>query len=78
MTHLHYQRLRMQVGCNRQSLKATRTIVLVTHNFAQARRVADWLRCLSVRDGAGEIAQSGCCADILSTPAAVRIDFRPS
>jgi phosphate transport system ATP-binding protein len=59
-------------------LKATRTIVLVTHNFAQARRVADWLTCLSVRDGAGEIAQSGCCADVLSTPPAGQIDFRPS
>ena len=49
-------------------LKTTRTIVLVTHHLGQARRVADWLTCLSVRDGAGEIAESGCCADILTNP----------
>ena len=49
-------------------LKATRTLVLVTHNLGQARRVADWLTCLSVRDGAGEIAASGCCLDVLSNP----------
>ena len=47
-------------------LKNTRSIVLVTHNLGQARRVADWLTCISVRDGAGEIAGSGCCADILA------------
>lgn len=41
-------------------------IVLVTPNLGQARRVADWVTCLSVRDGAGEIAGSGCCADILA------------
>ena len=37
-------------------LKATRTIVLVTHALAQARRVADDLVTIAVRDGAGEIA----------------------
>ena len=47
-------------------LKSTRSIVLVTHNLGQARRVADWLTCISVRDGAGEIAGSGCCDDILA------------
>jgi len=49
-------------------LKATRAVVLVTHNLGQARRVADSLTCLSVRDGAGEIAEAGCCADIFSNP----------
>ena len=49
-------------------LKATRTIVLVTHNLAQARRVADSISCLCIRDGAGEIAESGCCAEILDNP----------
>ncbi len=51
-------------------LKSTRTIILVTHNLDQARRVADWVSCLCVRDGAGEIAESGCCADLLQHPQA--------
>ncbi len=49
-------------------LKTTRTIVLVTHNLGQARRVADWLTCLRVRDGVGEVAETGSCDDILSNP----------
>jgi len=43
-------------------LKATRTIVLVTHNLGQARRVADTLACVDVRDGAGEVVQCGPCS----------------
>ena len=49
-------------------LKARRTIVLVTHNVAQARRVTDWLACVCVRDGAGEIVESACCDSVLSNP----------
>jgi phosphate transport system ATP-binding protein len=49
-------------------LKARRTIVLVTHNVAQARRVTDWLACVCVRDGVGEIVESACCDSILSNP----------
>jgi phosphate transport system ATP-binding protein len=49
-------------------LKERQTIVLVTHNLGQARRVADAIVCLAVRDGAGEIAESGCCADVLDRP----------
>ncbi len=48
-------------------LKSSRTIVLVTHNLDQARRVADRVSCLAVRDGAGEIAASGCCEDVIGT-----------
>lgn len=36
-------------------LKRRVTIVLVTHNLAQAERVADAVACLCVRDGAGEL-----------------------
>lgn len=36
-------------------LKGRRTLVLVTHNLAQARRLADQTACLVVREGAGEI-----------------------
>ncbi len=47
-------------------LKARHTIVLVTHNVPQARRVTDWLACLCLRDGAGEIAESACCDAVLT------------
>jgi phosphate transport system ATP-binding protein len=47
-------------------LKTKRTIVLVTHNLGQARRVADGLLCIAVRDGAGKIIESGPSADILN------------
>ena len=46
-------------------LKATRTIVLVTHNLAQARRVAGVFASFAVRDGAGEIVECGPCAKAL-------------
>lgn len=49
-------------------LKARHTIVLVTHNVAQARRVTDWLACVCVRDGAGEIVESACCDALLGNP----------
>ena len=44
-------------------LKTERTIVLVTHNLGQARRVTDWVGCLcpSVSTGAGEMLESACC-----------------
>jgi phosphate transport system ATP-binding protein len=47
-------------------LKRTRTIVLVTHNLGQARRIADRLVCIAVRDGVGEIAQCGPCAEVMA------------
>lgn len=47
-------------------LKATRTIVLVTHNLDQARRAADVLACIAVRDDAGELAGCGACSEILA------------
>lgn len=42
-------------------LKKDRTLVLVTHNLAQARRVTDWVACLCPTDGAGELLESACC-----------------
>lgn len=50
-------------------LKATRTIVLVTHNLEQARRVTDTLACLELRDGAGEIQNCGPCAEVIDPTA---------
>jgi phosphate transport system ATP-binding protein len=49
-------------------LKSRCTIVLVTHNVAQARRVTDWLACICVRDRAGEIVESACCDALLTNP----------
>jgi phosphate transport system ATP-binding protein len=49
-------------------LKTRHTIAIVTHNVAQARRVTDWIACLCVRDGAGEIVESACCDAVLDTP----------
>ena len=49
-------------------LKQRHTIVIVTHNVAQARRITDWIACLCVRDGAGEIVESACCDAVLDNP----------
>jgi phosphate transport system ATP-binding protein len=46
-------------------LRQERTIVLVTHNLDQARRIADWVVCISTCNGAGEIIESGRCSEIL-------------
>jgi phosphate transport system ATP-binding protein len=51
-----------------ERLKSRLAIVLVTHNVAQARRVTDWLACLCVREGAGEIVESACCDSMLDHP----------
>jgi phosphate transport system ATP-binding protein len=49
-------------------LKERHTVVLVTHNVAQARRVTDWLACVCLRDGAGTIVESACCDSVLDNP----------
>ena len=49
-------------------LKKRHAIVLVTHNVSQARRVTDWLACVCVRDGGGEIVESACCDAMLNSP----------
>jgi phosphate transport system ATP-binding protein len=49
-------------------LKERHTIVLVTHDVAQARRVTDWLACVCIRNGAGEIVESACCDAVLDNP----------
>ena len=49
-------------------LKERHTIVIVTHNVAQARRITDWIACLCVRDDAGEIVESACCDAVLDNP----------
>lgn len=49
-------------------LKERRTIIIVTHNVAQARRVTDWIACVCICDGAGEIVENACCDAVLDDP----------
>lgn len=49
-------------------MKARRTVVLVTHNLDQARRVTDWVACLCMREGAGEAMESACCDALFANP----------
>jgi phosphate transport system ATP-binding protein len=51
-------------------LRERHAIVLVTHNLQQARRVADSVACLGVRDHAGELIESGRCCDVFDQPQA--------
>jgi phosphate transport system ATP-binding protein len=44
-----------------RTLKQQHTIVLVSHNMGQVRRLADYLACVCVRNGAGEVVESACC-----------------
>ncbi|GAB4176018.1 MAG: phosphate ABC transporter ATP-binding protein PstB [Terrimicrobiaceae bacterium] len=50
-------------------LKRERTILLVTHNLGQARRVTDWVACLCSQDGVGKVLESACCDAFFSSPA---------
>ncbi len=49
-------------------LKRRHTIVLVTHNLGQARRVADRVACLCLRDGAGELLECAPSVDLFGRP----------
>jgi phosphate transport system ATP-binding protein len=44
-----------------RTLKQQHTIVLVSHNMGQVRRLADFLACVCIREGAGEVVESACC-----------------
>jgi len=50
-------------------IKQKRTLVLVTHNLGQARRVADSLARIAARNGAGELVECGPCREILGSSA---------
>jgi phosphate transport system ATP-binding protein len=49
-------------------LKQRHTIILVTHNVPQARRVADWLACICVNDGSGTVVEDNACGTMLDNP----------
>ncbi len=50
------------------SLRGRYTIVIVTHNLAQARRIADFVALFWVRDGAGRLVEYGRMQDIFENP----------
>lgn len=51
------------------SLRGRYTIVIVTHNLAQARRIADDVVVFWARDGAGEIIEQGSAKEVFETSA---------
>jgi phosphate transport system ATP-binding protein len=50
------------------SLRKRLTIVIVTHNLFQARRIADDLAMFWVRDGIGQLIENGTCAQLVTQP----------
>ena len=50
------------------SLRGRYTIVIVTHNLAQARRIADDVAVFWVNNGAGEIIEQGPAKTVFETP----------
>jgi phosphate transport system ATP-binding protein len=49
-------------------LRKSKTIIVVTHQLQQARRLADFLACLCAQDGSGTLVESGRCETVLLTP----------
>ena len=50
------------------SLRGKYTVVVVTHNLAQAKRIADDVALFWVREGAGELIESGSVEQIFNHP----------
>ena len=50
------------------SLRGRYTVVIVTHNLAQARRLADRVAFFWVRDGAGRLIEEGTAEQVLAAP----------
>ncbi len=50
------------------SLRGTYTVIVVTHNLAQARRIADHTAVFWVRDGVGYLAEHGETAQVFGSP----------
>jgi len=49
-------------------LREKRTLVVVTHNLHQARRVAQRVACICVRDGTDELGEIGAVNDVFNCP----------
>ena len=50
------------------SLRGRYTQLIVTHNLAQARRIADYAALFWVQDGVGRLIEYGCVQQIFETP----------
>lgn len=50
------------------SLRGRYTQIIVTHNLAQARRIADYVALFWVQDGVGRLIEYGCVQQIFETP----------
>lgn len=50
------------------SLRGRYTVLVVTHNLAQAKRIADEVALFWVADGAGQLIESGSVAQIFESP----------
>lgn len=50
------------------SLKGRYTVLIVTHNLAQARRIADFAALLWVQNGAGQLIEAGIAKQIFEDP----------
>ena len=55
------------------AMKSSRSVVLVTHNPDQARRVTDWVACLCADKGHGELLESSCSDAFFSSDASQRV-----
>ena len=51
-----------------QSLKRRYTIIIVTHNLAQARRISDQVALFWLKDGSGQVIESGPTQSIFANP----------
>lgn len=54
------------------AMKSHRSVVLVTHNLEQARRVTDWMACLCSDNGHGQLLESACCDAFFSSDSCQR------
>lgn len=49
-------------------LRGRYTIIIVTHNLAQARRIANYAAFFWIKERAGHLVEFGHCRDIFETP----------
>jgi len=56
-----------------ENLKGRKTIILITHNLGQARRLADWVACISTRHGVGELVECDLCEALLTKPKSAEV-----
>lgn len=50
------------------ALRGRVTVIIVTHNLAQAKRIADRVAVFWIRDGAGTIVEQGRCDEVFANP----------